>query len=540
MDFAIIVALQIEREAVVNRLDGVERMQIDGEPLSFYQGRIEVAGGERPYTLVVVQLLEMGNTEASIATTRVIQRWQPRNVIMVGIAGGVPGKVQLGDVVVSQYSYYYEPAKLQTGDVEHRGRQFNCDRVLYGRARAYEAAEWRTHIGVARPDSASDPKLPAVHFGPIACGEKVIADIGQLARISAQCPKMLAVAMEGAGVAQAVLSEGSPPRYLEIRGVSDYAGPDKNDAWHDYAANSVAAFTVGFLRSRPVPPQEPLSYQEGKATAGPTVVLLAQSLRPIGNDEILPALPADYRAAGVQILRLDLTDLVRNKVLSDPAEAARRLADTTGPLVGAIGGGRVGRLVFHGLAAIPPVILAGHVVTDRHHVRLFDYHPETGTWIWPGPDEPYPELGRQGLPRKTINTAGDATIRVSVSYRILAVQTEALGLDAPLQIDLSLADPARNVVCSETQVRAYGRIFRETLDQIHTVMPRCRRVHLFYAGPMALAFHIGQQISENIHPPVAVWNFAREYEWAIDLAAAVIGQPCVLRRQAERPMEESA
>jgi hypothetical protein len=283
-----------------------------------------------------------------------------------------------------------------------------------------------------------------------------------------------------------------------------------------------------------------LSYQDGKATAGPTVVLLAQSLRPIGDDEILPALPADYRAAGVKILRLDLTDLVRNKVLSDPAEAARRLADPTGPLVGAISGRLVGRLVFHGLAAIPPVILAGHVVTDRHHVRLFDYYPETGTWIWPGPGEPYPEFGRHGLPTKTINTAGDAIIRVSVSYRILPVQTEALGLDAPLQIDLSLADPARNVVRSETQIRAYGRIFRETLDQIHAVMPRCRRVHLFYAGPMALAFHIGQQISENIHPPVAAWNFAREYEWAIDLAAAVVGQPCVLRRQAERPMGDSA
>jgi nucleoside phosphorylase len=37
-----------------------------------------------------------------VATTRVIQRWQPEHVLMVGIAGGVPGKVALGDVVVAE------------------------------------------------------------------------------------------------------------------------------------------------------------------------------------------------------------------------------------------------------------------------------------------------------------------------------------------------------------------------------------------------------------------------------------------------------
>ena len=53
---------------------------------------------------------------------------------------------------------------------------------------------------------------------------------GALVPSSAQ---MIAVAMEGAGVAKAVKSEGNPPRYLEVRGISDYAGPDKHDGWHE-------------------------------------------------------------------------------------------------------------------------------------------------------------------------------------------------------------------------------------------------------------------------------------------------------------------
>ena len=82
---------------------------------------------------------------------------------------------------------------------------------------------------------------------------------------------------------------------------------------------------------------------------------------------------------------------------------------------------------------------------------------------------------------------------------------------------------------ARTRFRAYGRTFRETIDQLSKLMPAGGRIHLFYAGPMALAFHLGQQISENIHPPVAVWNYSRGYEWAINLHAAVSGEPCILR-----------
>lgn len=102
VDFAIIAALRIEREAIIRRLDGVERVQPDGEPLTFYLGRLTVPADERPYTVIVAQLLEMGNNDASITTTRVIQQWPPRNVVMVGIAGGVQGKVRLGEAPLSQ------------------------------------------------------------------------------------------------------------------------------------------------------------------------------------------------------------------------------------------------------------------------------------------------------------------------------------------------------------------------------------------------------------------------------------------------------
>lgn len=94
---------------------------------------------------------------------------------------------------------------------------------------------------------------------------------------------------------------------------------------------------------------------------------------------------------------------------------------------------------------------------------------------------------------------------------------------------MSVPQPERGVVRSEEQTRAYGREFRRVIDSIAQQAPACRRIHLFYAGPVSLAFHLGQQISANIHPPVTVWNFRRgNYEWGIDLAAAAAGDSGVV------------
>lgn len=534
IDFAIITALTVEREAVVCRLDGVEQVQLDGEPLTFYVGKVRVPGDSSPFTVAVTQLLEMGISDAAIATTRVINQWNPRNVLMVGIAGGVKGEAELGDVLVSRYAYYYEPGKAKVEGFESRGRQFNSDLMLFGRAQHYEASEWKGEIHAARPNISNEKaELPSVRFGPIACGEQVIANLEVLDDIKAQCPKMIGVAMEGAGAAKGVINSGEPPRYLEIRGVCDYAGPDKNDGWHEYAANAAAAFTIGFLRSRPIPPGPSPEEEAAQAKPVATLVLAAQSLRSISVEELMPALDEVTKQGELEFVQLDFTDLVKNKTFTDPETAARRLADPQGALLGAVARRADARILFHGLCAIPPVILAGHIVTDRRKVSLYDFHPDASNWVWPGTPDGFLSLKRTGMPKRVIKDAADVMVRIPISYPINKSDTDVLKLKPRLTIDLEYPEVGRNVVRSEDQVREYGRNVRETLDLIRKWMPACRRIHLFYAGPMALAFHIGQQISENIHPPVVVWNFSRKYEWGIDLAAAMSGEPCVVRAVAE-------
>jgi hypothetical protein len=163
---------------------------------------------------------------------------------------------------------------------------------------------------------------------------------------------------------------------------------------------------------------------------------------------------------------------------------------------------------------------------------MFDFHPDagSGTWAWPERDEAeFPPLEVSGLPKRKVNRSGDAVVRVSVSYPVNAASTRAVVPSPVLEIDLTVPLPERGIVKSEEQTRAYGREFRRVIDRLAQQASLCRRFHLFYAGPVSLAFHLGQQISANIHPPVTAWNFRRgNYEWGVDLAEAAMGESSVV------------
>ncbi|MGH2532378.1 MAG: SAVED domain-containing protein [Thermomicrobiales bacterium] len=523
VDFAVVTALPIERDAMRDRLDVYQVIQEPDDPYTYYVGSINIPNSVDAYSVVVVMLLDPGNVEAGIGATRVIQRWQPQHVLMVGIAGGIAkAGVQRGDVVVARNVYYYEPGKRVEGGEQRRPDQYFSDFLLWGRALSYEAADWKDEVQVT-PPTRKQGFVPKARFGPIASGEQVIADAASLDALRQESPKLLAVAMEGAGVARAVAATAS--RFMEIRGISDLADKKKDDRWHGYAANTAAAFVTGFLRSSPVVPlehQARLRATQTETTAPPLVILRAQSLRPIRPDELLPALPEPLQARDHTTVALDFTDLSNQTRIEDPPSAVARLLDPEGGLIASLAQ-QEGEFIFHGLVAIPLAFTAGYLVADRRPVQFFDYHPDQDSWVWPEDTDP-PPLTVSGLPQQRQTDAGDVVVRISVTLPVTSDTTEPV-VPAPLAaIDLSVPAPQRNLVRREAQVRDYGRVFRGVLDDIVRFLPRSDRIHVFYSGPVSLAFHLGQQVSENIHPPVTVWNYSRGYDWAIDLEAVSRGE----------------
>ncbi|OJD33131.1 pfs domain-containing protein [Diplodia corticola] len=84
-------------------------------------------------------------------------------------------------------------------------------------------------------------RLPAIHYGTIASGNKVVKSAVKRRAVSADAGQAcVCIEMEAAG-----LMNSFP--CLVIRGICDYADSHKNDAWHNYAAATAAAYARELL-----------------------------------------------------------------------------------------------------------------------------------------------------------------------------------------------------------------------------------------------------------------------------------------------------
>jgi nucleoside phosphorylase len=253
VDFLIITALQVEREAILNNRRDVKKIQNEGSP-TYYIFTLPAYRYNEDYRVAVTMLSQMGNVASSTHASKAINDLRPDYILMVGIAGGIKGKVSLGDVVIASQVLYYEQGKRKLGGIDLRPDSYQVDKELFERAQNYDELTWHELISTPRPQKR-DRGVPNAIFGPIAVGEKVETDPNFVNGLKEMHSKLVAIEMESYGVAFAAATAIDRPRFLAIRGISDYADPKKNDLWHNYAAASAAAFTEGFLRSGPVTPK---------------------------------------------------------------------------------------------------------------------------------------------------------------------------------------------------------------------------------------------------------------------------------------------
>ena len=257
-DVALVTALPLELAAVLKYLPTLEKVTIGHESRTYYQGIVVTDDGATRYRVVATVLQDMGNVQAAAATAALIHDWNPRYIIMCGIAAGLRSDRQrLGDVVVSTDVIYYELAKLLDDGTERRPVSYRADSLLLDRAMHMQLmAAWRARLP-PRPDGrGSGVDFPGVHFGPVASGDKVIASASEARQLLSLHSKVAAVEMEGGGVATSAFATARRVGFLMVRAICDFADQAKDDRWQDFAANAAASFVAQFLASRPIAPAE--------------------------------------------------------------------------------------------------------------------------------------------------------------------------------------------------------------------------------------------------------------------------------------------
>ncbi|MGE3109136.1 MAG: futalosine hydrolase [Phycisphaerales bacterium] len=169
----------------------------------------------------------VGKSNAAAATSLAIQRRPYRNVICVGIAGALPGAdLALADVVLGSASAYADE-----GIITPTGFQ-TCQQMGFP-------------LGPFEHNAVpADPEL-LHHLRPLARQIGVIATVSTCSGTDAAATAVrartgaIAETMEGAAVGHACLltpplghHTPSPPRFIEVRVISNTTGDRHRQQWH--------------------------------------------------------------------------------------------------------------------------------------------------------------------------------------------------------------------------------------------------------------------------------------------------------------------
>jgi nucleoside phosphorylase len=225
IDFVVLFGLVKELDAFLRLLPEYQTEETGN--FRFHRAEISLGGGQR-YRLIVFALREMGNYQAVAATARAIDVWNPRFILLGGIAGAVKrADYQLGDVVVADVIVGYEPGKQKDDGLHRRLKILRPAGELVDAARKLKPEDWALRVREMRPDG-SDRTIPKVHFGAVVSGEKVIAskawfdDLAKDVDAAGEATKIAGVEMEAYGTALAAFNSATAPGMLMAKAICDW------------------------------------------------------------------------------------------------------------------------------------------------------------------------------------------------------------------------------------------------------------------------------------------------------------------------------
>lgn len=166
MDFLLVTALAEERDAVLDKLPGHQKLppfkddihtyfQAD-LPSTFSDGKIG------SYQVIVMPLLGMGRVQAATATVAAIKQWHPRYIVLIGIAGGMAAQgVKIGDILIADQIADYELQKLTSGGSQIRWEVHRADPRLLSACNNFTDDSWQelllnNHRNDGFPDAITD------------------------------------------------------------------------------------------------------------------------------------------------------------------------------------------------------------------------------------------------------------------------------------------------------------------------------------------------------------------------------------------------
>lgn len=244
-DIGIICALNNPEFFYIKKLSNDWKViQVKNSPVQFYETYF--VRDNKKLKVIAASIDKMGMVATGIFATQMIELFRPKYLTMTGIAAGIEGEVELGDLLVFEYSWDYNSGKIKSDEnnnelfevdirqetlssdlCNHMKTLKNDDDFLFQVYKEYDDPKPKTHLNI--------------HIGHVASGAAVIAYDEISRNIQKQSRKLKGIEMEGYAIYCAANNATNPkPIPLVIKSVCDFADKKKNDNIQNYAAYTSA------------------------------------------------------------------------------------------------------------------------------------------------------------------------------------------------------------------------------------------------------------------------------------------------------------
>lgn len=250
VDIAIITTLEEELDSVLAKLPNVQRVVAGTDDVRvYYRSELPIVsegGSTTSYSIAVVSLLDISSAGPIGIVREIIHHLRPKNVIWVGIAGGIGSSgVELGDVIVSDQVINYEIPKI--APLKENYNVHHADPSLLATLKEVRSDDWQQLIQQQRPGLGS----PRSIIGPLAVSASLISK-KDIKRLMNNWPNLLGLDMEDTAAASASHQVEAKTGFLIIRGVSDLADQSVKSenigVWRSYACDVAASYTMALLK----------------------------------------------------------------------------------------------------------------------------------------------------------------------------------------------------------------------------------------------------------------------------------------------------
>lgn len=231
--------------AIVSAIEEEQRdlEQLLDRPSSVSRGGRTFHVGELYGNQVVLCLSGIGKVAAATTATILATTFKVKEILFLGVAGGVGKEVHVGDVVVAKTFVQHD---MDGSPLFPRHEVPLYDRTLFPTDDMMRA---RLMVASARALVHQLPLYPdcKVHVGLILTGDQFISDELGVKELRHRFENHgMAVEMEGAAVAQVCHDFNIP--YGAVRHISDKADGDAAMSFNDFV-KATAKFTVGMVRN---------------------------------------------------------------------------------------------------------------------------------------------------------------------------------------------------------------------------------------------------------------------------------------------------